>query len=308
MSPYIKILRPSNCLIVGLTQFLVYFLLFLPIIEVPSLNNLTLFALILATMLVTASGFVINDIIDRDLDAINKSDKKLVGAFINLSSAWRYYYLLIGIGFMLSLFVAYSCGELGLIWLYPLMVLLLWMYSQYWKGRAVIGNLVVSLFTAFVPGLLLVAERKAINQAIMDERSGIYYFLISVTTYMLFAFLSNLTRELIKDIEDVEGDRMVGHRTLPVVVGVRKSKMVAMVYASCILIILFFCNIFFVQFSITLAWIITSIVLIPINAFILFKIYKASERSDFSFVSNQLKLFMVLGLVSILTISHYLYS
>lgn len=308
MTSYFNILRPINCLIVGLTQYLTYYVVIVPGIGVTSLNIYTLSFLVLATVLLTGSGYVINDIIDEQIDRINKGNKRFVGVKLSVHNAWGYYYFLLILGFGLSLMVAYSCDEIGLIWIYPFMVGVLYLYSKYGKARAIWGNLMVSLFTAFVPGILLLAERQSIYIAFLQESTDVYLLLICMGAYMLFAFLSNLTRELIKDIEDIKGDRSVGLRTLPIVIGIRQSRMIALVYSVCILLFLFFFNGLFIHFEKTQAWLITSLVLLPMNLFIILKISKAKERSEFSCISNQLKVFMVLGLVSMLSISHFLYS
>lgn len=222
MLSYIKVSRPINLIIVGLTQFIVYYFLF---IQTPQSKELVLYPnllvpFILVTIIITACGYYINDYFDYATDKINNKKNRLS----EQSHYLLLYFSFFIIGFLLAYWIAAQIGQPALCLIYILANILLFMYSSSFKKKPLIGNVIVALFSCFVILILFYAEYGNIylnNLALTHERLHVS---ILIKFYIVFIFLISLIREIIKDMEDIEGDNQEGHRTLPIVIGIKKTK------------------------------------------------------------------------------------
>jgi 4-hydroxybenzoate polyprenyltransferase len=172
------------------------------------------------TVILAGGGYVINDYFDIKTDSINKPDRMIAGRIWSLTSVKLVYALLIGLGVILSIFLAIKLNLLKYLFIYPLAVLGLWFYSYRMKCLAIIGNVWVAAFCAFVVGIV------ALPDIILDNSHQVKELL---WYYMAFAFLSTWYREVIKDIEDVEGDRRMKCETVVVRYGLKAGKIIAIV-------------------------------------------------------------------------------
>ena len=228
---FFRLIRLPNLLIVALTQGVLYQYVLLPALHSnglsPQLNEKAMMLYILVTVILTATGYIINDLIDIQADQINKPHKIIITRSISIKSA-QWLYLFFGlIGFFLTVYLGLSVGRAPLISIYPLAFLLLYFYSAKWKNLPLIGNLLISTFCAGVAGAIWLAEQESLlNLQNVDPNRGtpVQFLLI---WYMVFAFFSTLYREIVKDMEDIHGDKAIGARTAPIVWGITKSKWVA---------------------------------------------------------------------------------
>lgn len=274
------------------------------IIDVELDNHLWMW-FIVDTVLIAASGYVVNDLMDQKADAFNKPNKLYIGpGKISSQSGWIYYVVLILAGFGIAYFIADSIEKIHLLVIYPIAVGLLFLYSYKFKKLPLLGNLVVSIFCAFVPGIIWFAEYDMINSFEMYSntiRELVDHFF---PAYITFAFLSTFVREIIKDIEDVNGDMKSSYKTLPIVVGVYRSRLIA----------LFFCVLLFCSY---ILWFfpyneISNYILIPLFSFfmivptgyIIVAIYKAKSTSNYSAISKMLKFLMIVSLFIFLCIPY----
>ena len=229
MSAYIRILRPINLLIVALTQGLIYIIIKSAYVRVevtPVLEGHLIFLFILCTALLAGSANIINDIIDIDVDKANKK-KPTLGGLINIREAWIYYVLICLIGLGIAIYIGLKISRPGLIIIYPLALISLFSYSKYLKATPLIGNITVAGFCSFVPGILWYGELSSITQI-----KSIDIFSYELITYLLsgfviFSFMTNLVRELVKDIEDYPGDSKLEINTYPVAYGIPRAKLFA---------------------------------------------------------------------------------
>jgi 4-hydroxybenzoate polyprenyltransferase len=221
---FLKLVRFSNLVIVALTQYLLQYLVLLPALREaglpPILDGPHFFLLVLATVLIAAGGYLINDILDYESDLINKPDLVFVNRVFSMQAVWTSYLASILIGFAIAWYLALYVHNLPLVLIYPAAVLSLFFYSKKLKKIPFWGNLVVALFCAFVAGIVLFAERE--NFLRMGEPGRVVQVLFG--GYLLFAFLSTLLREIVKDLEDIEGDAKLGLRTLPLVFGEKAAR------------------------------------------------------------------------------------
>ena len=202
-----RLVRLPNLLIIVLTLTLTQACLLAPERPLPALLDVRFGLLVLATVCVAAAGNIINDYYDVKIDAINRPGRLVVGSAVGRRSAMMAHLVLSAEGVA----VAGALSRLvGLVTLGA--VLLLWGYSARFKRVALLGNLSIAALTAasvLLPELL--------------RRTGSS----AVWAYALAAFLLTVVREIIKDIEDMRGDAQHDCRTLPIVVGVARSKWVA---------------------------------------------------------------------------------
>ncbi len=204
------------------------------------LSEWEFFGLVLATIIVTASGYLINDILDFPIDIINKPEKVYLGKFWSLEQARKIYWGLVIGGFLLSFYLAWGQDNLKLVLLYPLSVLILYLYSKYFKKQVLIGNLVVAGFCAGVAGLIAFSERGSLNILKNNNSEAFELIQLIFIGYMIFAFLSTMIREIVKDAEDIEGDRLGGCTTLPMVLGTAMTNAVILLLAGIFIVFLGF--------------------------------------------------------------------
>ena len=161
-----------------------------------------------------------------------------------------------------------------------------------------IGNIIVALLTAMVPMLVVFYEWPAlykyytINAIRLPQINFIIYW---VGGFALFAFLTNLIREIIKDIEDFEGDIAYGRNTVPVVIGVLSSKIVSICLIIVTIIMLYLAWHFFINDTITLIYLTVAIVL-PLF-FVIYKLLISSEKKQLHSASRIMKIVMLTGVL-----------
>ena len=279
---------------VYLTQVVFYFLFFSPLGRVTSYyywklypSYIHIFAIV--TVLITLSGYLINDYFDRETDKINQKVKLSPPAILKL------YFIAVFTGFILAFRLAMSLGYPLLTLIYLLAVVLLYMYSSSWKKKVLIGNIVVSGFTAGVPLILLYAELE--NLPLIKEEVPI------ILMFGLFSFLISMTREIIKDIEDVEGDRVASYNTLPIVYGVERAKLVAGIFCLTLIIVLLLWQYFCLDLAVSIH-LLTLIVLYFPLIYLLIKLFRKSPPNWHS-LSLLCKLIMLMGLLLLILLKCY---
>lgn len=294
---YIQLTRPVNLAIIAITQLFVYYSIIKNNFVTASLTTTLLppfvFLFIGVTLLLAAGSYVINDIFDCTEDQINKGEKSLTYRQINVKNAKIYYYLLTTAGFIMALVIAINISKIHLVFIYPIVAFFLYQYSAKWKKQGLKGNLIVAGFCAFVMAVFLVAE----PQLIINTHPSVKLAYYTILALSLFAFIINLCREIIKDIEDIEGDKIAQSNSLPITIGISETKALAkiLVYILIVLILIwlyylrnrsdFFVNTFAFLFLIA-----------PLGV-CLTKITQAREKFEYSFISRLLKLIMLSGLI-----------
>jgi 4-hydroxybenzoate polyprenyltransferase len=228
----LRLIRFPNLVVIGLTQWLVATRIFGQAYRqagmVPVLSGAELHLLIGATLALCAAGYIINDLLDQEIDYINRPERVVVHYRISLGTVRWLVACCTILGFILSLLLAFLRQELGWLWLYPLFALLLGLYPAWLKMRPFLGNVFIALCCAGVTGLVWLAERAA--WLTLPPREAQYAAQILVL-FMAYAFLATWIRELVKDLEDQEGDLELGRRTLPIYWGVGRTKQIIHILA-----------------------------------------------------------------------------
>ncbi|WP_026461780.1 geranylgeranylglycerol-phosphate geranylgeranyltransferase [Adhaeribacter aquaticus] len=279
MKKVFNLIRFPNLLLIAFCQLLVQACLLQPdIIIWRIILNDRFYLLLLSTFCVAAAGYIINDYYDIKIDAINKPKRLVVGKTINRRQAMLAHLILSGIGIVVGLAINWKVGFINFF-----ATMLLWGYSARLKKYFLVGNLTIALLSALML-LVVAANFNSINK--------------SIWAYAIFAFLISLIREIIKDMEDVKGDASFDCRTLPIVLGIAKTKWVIYplmlaFFATVIMAILYrLVDLFFTLHMVIL-------VLLP-GMGLLYFLVKADRKKDFSFLSRYCKAIMLMGILSML--------
>lgn len=300
-TPYIYITRPKNLFLAGFTQFIIYHFLFEKVQQNLALSGHLLYLFILDTILIAAGGYIINDIFDYKTDKVNKPEKAYISKDISLKNAILYYSLILSLGFVISIYIAIVTDNIPLLSLYPLACGLLYVYSKKLKNTVLTGNIVVSAFVSFVPGVILIAERDLIfERSVPDFQNLVIQLFIF---YLVFSFIVNLIREIIKDIEDENGDGLNGYMTLPIKYGIPVAKMwcifLSLVTIISLVVWMSLTNIF-VDFRLK----VYLMLMVAAPLVIIIQILtKTTQKRDFSKISTILKWTMLAGLGALILIT-----
>lgn len=251
--------------------------------------------LVAATVFITAGGYVINDYFDIKTDLINKG-KVIVGTKIPRRQAMMWHNILNIAGVSLGFYISSRAGYIWLGTLFLVVSGLLYFYSASYKRQFLIGNIVVALLTAMVPMLVVFYEWPALYKYYslhalrLPEFNFIVYW---IGGFSLFAFITNLIREIIKDIEDFEGDLAYGRNTIPVVIGILSAKIVSVCLIIIMVVLLYIIWHFFISDTITLIYITAAIVL-PL-LFVIYKLVRSDEKRELHYASRMMKIVMLSG-------------
>jgi len=229
----ITAIRPINLLVVALTFYVLYQL------DIQSrefvsktflINIINLKFLTIATILIAAAGYLINDYYDKETDSINKPNRKN-----NLSKnvILVTYILLNAIALILSF--SFTSNSV-LTWIFPFSTLLLWLYSYKLKGLPFIGNLSIAVLSATIPLIYFIT----MNSNNIDCQTPFPQITATaiILTFSALAFFSTFSREIVKDIEDLEGDTATGLKTIPIVLGKTTAKVFTIFFLIITLLIL----------------------------------------------------------------------
>ena len=300
---FLRLIRFPNLLIVALTQYLLQYAILIPELEKtsqkPLLSHIPFFLLVVSTVLIAAGGYIIYDIEDVEIDKLNKpTHKQIVGRVYPLSISWLFYGITTLVGFIISLYLAFYINDFLQLVIYPLAVGLLWAYSRWLKRLPLIGNLVVAFFCAFVAWVVFYAENLNTSYSSTTSLEPIIGALPAFLGYAILAFISTLFREIIKDIEDAEGDKAQNCKTLPILLGTKISKGIALCVGLLFLSLVCYFS-FLLKDSILKVAVLNITISLPI-IYALFLLIKAKEKQAFSFLSKLAKLIMLSGLIFLL--------
>lgn len=236
IKPYLQLLRVGNLAIIAILLFVMEKWVATPLLQLAQFTEqmpwwiLTL--LILSTVLIAAGGYVINDYFDVKIDRINRPDDIVVTRHISRDGAMRLFQVLTGIGVAAGLAVAWWARSWTLMMIIVVIPGLLWFYSASYKRQLIVGNIVVAFASALVPMLVAIVNadylRHLYGQA-LQYTPIVGQLYVWLSAFALFALLVTWVREMVKDIQDIDGDREMECRTMPIVWGIQTTKIVSTV-------------------------------------------------------------------------------
>jgi len=300
---FLKLIRWQNLLFIVITQILYEYCIYLPIYESHSTNQLGF--IILASVLIAAAGYIINDYFDLNIDQINKPDRVIVNNAV--SRRWAIFWHLVFS--LLGLFFTVLALPPSLFWYLILAnlfsILLLWLYSTNFKKQLLIGNVIISILTSWVILILFFSKSPlSVDNIITADHKEIRLFRLTML-YAGFAFIISLIREVLKDMEDRVGDARYGCKTMPIVWGLPASKVFVAVWIIVLAGTLVILQLYVLPYG---WWLSIAYCLLAIVApllMVLSKLTAANTQQDFHLLSRYVKGIMFTGILSMLFFYYY---
>ena len=292
---FFKVIRWKNLVIVALTQYLIRYTLLIPFVEFLSLNDMQFLLLVISTVLVDEAGYIINDYFDTLVDQLNER-KVIVGNTLKRREAMALHFIFSGLGVGIGFYLGWKVGmwNLGFINLFSASAL--WFYSTHFKRNYLSGNLLISLLSALV--LLIVALYDILPASEQNDINAIVVFKI-ICIYAAFAFITTLIREIVKDLEDLEGDQKMGYETYAIVSGKKKAKNI--VQTLSLLTIFGVAWILHSQFQADLYSFLYVLFFVEFPfLYFVWKLKNAESSADFYSLSSWIKIIMLSGTLSML--------
>jgi len=202
---FLSIIRPANAVVAGLAAIVAYLIATGTIVS-------GVLLLMVVVILVTAAGNVINDYYDAGIDKINRPDRPIPSGAVSQNAALVYAVVLFVLGILASIATTPLCLAIA-----AFNSLLLVLYAARLKSTPFFGNAAVSYLSASI---------FLFGGAFAGWTGFVHMLPVAAIT-----FLAMLSREILKDAEDMEGDRAGGADTLPLRIGVKKSALLAFVFA-----------------------------------------------------------------------------
>ncbi len=270
LSALFRLTRFWNLLIIGFAQYFTAFFL----IGFHTVKDWRLLVPSASTIMIAAAGYIINDYYDVKIDLINKPERVVVGKSIPRRYAILLHTFLSLTGVAFGLLLSWKIAVINFF-----SAFLLWFYSNNLKRQPFVGNLTVALLTGLSIALI----------------NWLYHTdLVLINIYASFAFFMTLVREIIKDMEDLKGDTTYGCKTLPIVLGFRKTKTV--LYSLLALFVLSVVLIHFFSNPLPIYYFI-GFLFFPLSVLFL-RLVRADTKNDFYQLSTLCKMIMLLGILS----------
>jgi 4-hydroxybenzoate polyprenyltransferase len=276
---FFSVIRGYNIWVIALAQYLSAIFILAP--EKRALDIILdrrLFLIVLASTLAIASGYIINNFYDAKKDLINRPKKAMIDRLVSQETKLKVYF---GINFIVAFLMVFISWRAVLF--FSTYIFLIWFYSHKLKKIFVLGNLTAAVL-AVLPFFGVLMYYKNFYQVIFAHAT--------------FLFLLILIRELIKDLENVEGDLIADYKTIPVVFGLQTAKIVVTLLVIGTLIpVYYLTNVFFVGYMDTYFYISLLLLL-----FFVLQLWKIQSKSGFLKLHFLLKFIIVAGVFSIVLI------
>jgi 4-hydroxybenzoate polyprenyltransferase len=307
IAAFLKLVRLPNLFFIALTQVLFQFCIYHVLYkgQVPSGDLLSFILLVFASLFIAAAGYIINDYFDINIDEVNKPQKMVVDKIISRRWAIAWHFMLSAGGVLLTFLALPFWQKWYLVLANVLCVVLLWFYSTNFKKSLLIGNVVISLLTAWTI-LVIFFSKVSINDAFTATDSSQPKFFRLAILYAGFAFISSLIREAVKDMEDMNGDAKYGCRTMPIVWGVNATKVYVAVWLIVLIALLIVLQVYVLQFKWWLAVGYSVLLIIGPLIYLFSLLFKANTQADYHRLSSLVKFVMLTGILSMIFFYFYL--
>jgi len=276
---------------------------FLKLQNIPlALSDFNYALLVLSTVLIAAAGYIINNIFDQETDSINKPNAVVVGKSITENTAYNLYILLnvsgVGIGFYLSNVIS----KPGFAAIFIVIAATLYIYATSLKQMMLVGNLIVAALLSISILIIGVFDLFPVTHASNQQLMGSLFSIL--LDYAIFSFLINFIREIIKDIEDVNGDYNQGMTTLPIVLGITRTLKVVFVFSFVpLLLLLFYINNYLVANDLYIATAFALLLIVAPILYFIIQLLTAKNAKDYHAMSTLLKWILFIGILSIFIIT-----
>ncbi|HZJ60410.1 MAG TPA: geranylgeranylglycerol-phosphate geranylgeranyltransferase [Chitinophagaceae bacterium] len=304
LGAFLKLIRLPNLFFIVLTQFLFYYCILVPVLRsvgaVAKIDRLQFILLSLASVLIAAAGYIINDYFDVNIDQVNKPKKNVVDIIVSRRWAILWHFVLSGIGILLSLYISWKTGLWYIVLANFGCALLLFGYSISLKQKLLSGNVLISVLTSWVILILCLSEFHLSQTETLDNNWLVAQNKIMRLGFLYagFAFILTLIREAIKDMEDMEGDARYGSKTMPIVWGVPATKVYVAVWMIVLLALLIAIQVYIIRFHWWWPILYCTILIILPLAYTFLKLFRAITTKQFHYLSSITKTVMLTGILS----------
>lgn len=305
MIAFFKLVRLPNLLIIALTQYLVRWCIIYPLAIVYfnaefEIKEFDFFLLSLSTVLIAAAGYAINDYFDIRIDQVNRPGKIIAGVKIKRRVVMGAHVVMNALALALAVYVSHKYGNIKLALIHFTAAVALWFYSTNLKRQLIIGNIIIAALAAMVPFTVIVYElpllaENAVSNQMLNNLFSINYIVLG---YTVFAFLATLIREIIKDAEDVAGDREYGRSTIPVVYGYATTKIIVYVLSLVVMVALAYIQYMQWAESFYLPFLYIGLFIQLPFVIMLYVLYKAGQPGQYRLAGNLAKAIIVTGILS----------
>ncbi len=305
LSDFFKLIRWPNLVFIALTQVLFFYCVVEPVmfgdLYMTREYHQLFLILCISSVFIAAAGYVINDYFDLNIDLVNKPDRMVVDRSISRRWAIFFHMFFSFAGVLMGFYIGLQNGNWIIGFANMGCVFVLWFYSTTFKKRLLTGNILISLLTAwvvFVVYLLTIHQQVDLMHPVQP---GSHQKLLRLAIlYSSFAFIITLIREVVKDIEDMEGDAKYGCKTMPIVWGVSFSKVFVSIWLVILLVLLIVVMFYVLQFRMWVAAGYNLLLIILPTAYIVYLLFKATKTSDFTLLSKWIKAVIFTGIVSMI--------
>jgi len=294
MISFLHLIRYKNLLMVFLSMFLTKYFLIESFISTPLLSDIDFIILTTSILLITMGGYLINDIYDIESDKINKPGKVYISTIISIKSGLFLYFLTSITGLILGLYLSINKNLNHLSGFFIVTVILLFIYTKILKKLPLIGNIIVALLVSLP--IFLVYEFDHSMISIKDIFDNLFLSII-IFFYLLFAFLTTLIREIIKDLQDIKGDNKFKLKTLPIMIGNKRTInfVVFLSFLLQLLLLLVLIDSFKNDYYLILIFSITLSLLV---AYLIYKLRVPFKNNPYQLLSSLMKIIMLVGVLS----------
>nr|WP_321237537.1 geranylgeranylglycerol-phosphate geranylgeranyltransferase [uncultured Psychroserpens sp.] len=293
----LNLIRWKNLVMIIIAQVLIKYALFEPFPSITTLSTIGFILLVIATLCIAAAGNIINDIYDIETDTINKPDKVVIGKQVSEKVAYSLFFAFNIIGILLGFYISYSVGESSFFSIFVIISLALYVYASYLKGTILFGNVLISFLVAM--SILIVGIFDLLPAIIPQTRNTQMTFFKIVIDYAVFAFLVNLIREIVKDIQDIDGDYKAGMNTLPIVLGRERANKIAFIISMLPIGAVIYFIVTYLYTQQIAIWYFLIFIIAPL-VYCTIKIFSAKHDKHYQHISILYKIILLLGLLSLL--------
>lgn len=292
----LKLIRYKNLSIFAFTQILFKYCFLNKYNYNPQLTTPLFLVLLFSFLFLAAAGYIINDIYDLETDKINKPEKVIIGKSIHKKFALKIYILFNIIGLLLAYYLSHSIHHPLYALLFLATAFCLLKYAQSWKNIFVLKNILIAFLTSL--SILILGLYDIILR--VDNQYMFHRFVILkiIFFYFLFSFLTNYIREIVKDIVDINGDKLRNTQSFVAKIGLSKTRtIVNILNLSLIIFLMSFILNYFINSYLEFIYIIVFVLLPMVIYSITF--LKAKSKNNYHTSKQLLKWIMVFGIISI---------
>ncbi|MDD5150818.1 MAG: geranylgeranylglycerol-phosphate geranylgeranyltransferase [Flavobacterium sp.] len=302
MLKILKLIRYQNLLMLAFMQ-LIFRYGFLKLQNIPlALLDWQYGLLVLSTVCIAAGGYIINNILDVETDLENKPEKVIIGKTISETKAYNFYIFFTIIGVTIGFYLSNVINKPGFASLFIIIAATLYFYATSLKQSLLFGNIIVAFLLSLSVLIIGIFDLYPVT---FEENKPIMGLLFGILLdYAIFAFIINFIREIVKDLEDFEGDLNQGMNTLPIAFGVNRTvKLVFGLSFIPIICIIYYINQYVFASGLFISTIYgLAFILAPLIYFTI-KIWNSKTKKEFHILSMLLKWILFFGMLSIVVIS-----